>query len=114
MRENSATTTPQFNAPLPAGADPTHVDNWERFDRGFYRLVWSEPMPLPERLAPHHDIRVVCTQVPDGTVVTDDPANEGPFVYFCDQDHTPGGVRALAQALLAAADLADRWAGVQR
>lgn len=108
------TITPSTDVPLPSGADP-EVDNWEACEDGFvYRLVWSTPVPLPETLAvAHNDIRVVCTQLPDGLIVTDDPTREGPFVYFGNQDYRAEDIRVLAQALLTAADLADQWAGVK-
>src|SRR4051812_21450632 len=111
MRKNGATAIPQFDAPLPVSADPSHVDKWELFDKGFYRLVWSNPIPLPAELAQQHHIRVVCTQLPNGEVVSDDPEQEGPFIYFGDQDYRAAATRALVQALLVAADLADEWAG---
>ncbi len=71
------------------------------------RLVWSTPMPLPEHLS-SYDIRLVATQRPDGTIVSDDAA-EGPLVYIGGDDYTPGDVRVIATALLTAADLADKW-----
>lgn len=93
--------------PLPLGANPASAGEWDDDGpQGRYRLVWSEPMPLPEELATE-DVRVVATQLVDGTIVAE--GTDQPLVYVGISDYTIHASRALAQAILDAADLADRW-----
>ncbi len=74
------------------------------------RLIWSDEQPLPEHLA-EHCIQAVVAQRPDGSIVLDDPSL-APRIYILDGAHTTEDARALAAALVSAADLADRWTGV--
>ena len=50
---------------------------------------------------------MVVTQFADGTIGTAEP--DAPLVYIGQDDYTPESARALAAAILAAADLADKW-----
>lgn len=93
---------------LPAGAD-IESDDWYTDEGVTQRLVWSRPMPLPEHLATN-DIRVVVLQHADGTIVNAKGDDE-PLVYHGCSDYTIDDARTIAQALLAAADLADNWVG---
>jgi hypothetical protein len=92
--------------PLPTGADPENVDDWQTDDGVTSRLVWSQREPLPDHLA--HDVLVVASQLTDGSIVSGN-ALEGPFVYCSGEDYSVADARAIAQALMNAADLADRW-----
>lgn len=93
---------------LPPGADP-ESDGWEIHGSAYQRLVWSTPMPLPEHLA-SHDVRVVVTQIADGTLINNHDDDQ-PLVYYGSEDYLPADARLIAQALNAAADLADFWGG---
>lgn len=97
--------------PLPLGADSDMSEREfeDQGDAGFARLVWSNAMPLPERLA-NHNIQAVVAQRPDGTVVTEDPCL-APRVYLWDSAYEIAEARAVAKALTDAANLADRWCG---
>lgn len=99
------------DVPLPAGADDemSERDFEDQGDAGFARLVWSNTMPLPERLA-NHNVQAVIAQRPDGTVVTDNPGL-APRVYLWDTAYEIAEARAVAKALTDAANLADRWCG---
>jgi hypothetical protein len=91
---------------LPPGADPEFTDEWEAeisVPTGWYRTVWSRY--FSERLW----IRAVATQYLDGTLDTD---KEAPRVFLDDDCYTPQEAREAAAALIAAADLADQWAGI--
>ena len=72
------------------------------------RLVWSTPMPLPDNLGASFYIRVVATQRVDGTLVPD--GADAPAVYIDHGPYSPTDIRTVAQAMLAAADLAEEWA----
>ncbi|WP_207770674.1 hypothetical protein [Mycobacteroides abscessus] len=98
--------------PLPLGADSEMSERVfeDQGDAGFARLVWSNTMPLPERLA-NHNIQAVVAQRPDGTVVTEDPCL-APRVYLWDTAYEIADARAVAKALTDAADLADQWTGL--
>lgn len=102
MMTRSTDTTP--DVPLPPGAVPPY--DWES---GLtpadpkWRCIWSPPME--ESI----DVRCVVTQYLDGTI-----ANEGddaPLVYIGCDDFLTDDARAIAKSIIAAADLADRWAG---
>jgi hypothetical protein len=41
---------------LPPGADTDNVGDWQTWNDVACRLVWSHPMPLPDRLA-RYDVR---------------------------------------------------------
>ncbi|SLF30442.1 Uncharacterised protein [Mycobacteroides abscessus subsp. bolletii] len=100
------------DVPLPAGADDEMSEREfeDQGDAGFARLVWSNEMPLPERLV-NHNIQAVVAQRPDGTVVTEDPSL-APRVYLWDTAYEIADARTVAKALTDAADLADQWAGL--
>ncbi|MBE5430068.1 hypothetical protein [Mycobacteroides abscessus] len=102
------------DVPLPAGADDemSERDFEDQGDAGFARLVWSNEMPLPERLG-DHNIQAVVAQRPDGTVVTED-VSLAPRVYLRDSAYEIADARAVAKALTDAADLADLWIGGAR
>ncbi|BBY33373.1 hypothetical protein BST33_09975 [Mycolicibacter minnesotensis] len=94
-----------YAIPLPPGADPGHVDDWEIVDGCPIRMVWSEkPNGLSEDLAP----RAVCAQLGDGRVTVE---NDPPEVYFADTSMSADDARKVAAALIEVADLADLWAG---
>lgn len=96
---------------LPTGADDEMSEREfeDQGDAGFARLVWSTVQPLPEHLS-NHNIQAVVAQRPDGSVVTDDPSL-APRVYLWDTAYEIADARAVAKALTAAANLADRWRG---
>ena len=102
-------TAPTSCPALPPGADHAS-DDWETHDGVTQRLVWSTPMALPDHLR-SYDIRVVVTQIADGTLVNNH-GDDQPLVYFCAEDYLPADARLIAQALIGAADLADVWGGV--
>lgn len=123
MRENSATNLSHSaypEVPRPAGADydRTCIDNWETSDGRPYRLVWSRPLPIdnawvvPVPGFADTDVRVVVTQFLDGSIAT--IGDDAPLVYVGGDDYTPESARALGAAIIAAADLAEQWTGVQR
>ncbi len=97
---------------LPPGADPNPLDGWEPNIDGKpdYRRVWSAPYEPSSEL----DIRVAGIQFCDGTIANGegDP-DDAPLVYINGRDLHPDHARAIAQALLETADLADPWAGVK-
>ncbi len=97
--------------PLPHGADPDQVEDWETEKSGesttTSRLVWSTPI-LPEQAGV--GVCVVASQRPDGSIIAEDDI-EGPLIYVGNDDYTLGDARMLATALVQAADLADQWAG---
>ncbi|MDO3074765.1 hypothetical protein P5V19_16875 [Mycobacteroides abscessus subsp. abscessus] len=103
--------TQPANIGLPSGADDEMSEREfeDQGDTGFARLVWSNTMPLPERLA-NHNIQAVIAQRPDGTIVTEDPSL-APRVYLWDTAYEIVDARAVAKALTDAANLADRWCG---
>jgi hypothetical protein len=92
---------------LPIGADPERIDNWETDDGVTSRLVWSLPDPRTQRFS--HDVRIVVSQLLDGSIITDD-ATEEPLVYVDGEDYSLAHARILALALIEATELADRWA----
>ena len=102
-------TAPTSCPALPPGADHAS-DDWETYDGVTQRLVWPTPMALPDHLS-SYDIRVVVTQIADGTLVNNH-GDDQPLVYFCAEDYLPADARLIAQALIGAADLADVWGGV--
>jgi hypothetical protein len=59
------------------------------------------------------DVRVVCTQAGDGHIVIDDPIEPPVEIYWADTGYPPAVARAVAAAILKAADLADQWASRQ-
>lgn len=95
------------DVPLPAGADssPSYDDEWQPAQDGHpaYRCVWSPP------LGSSVYIRTVAVQYDDGSIAT--TGEDAPLVYIENTDYTPAAARAVAKALLCAADLADAWAG---
>ena len=99
--------TQALDVALPAGADPTHVDNWETDNGVTSRLVWSTPHPLPSQFS--CDVRVVASQRTDGSIITGEP-HEEPLFYLDGQDFTLAQARMLAQALSAVVNLAEGWA----
>ncbi|MDP7731499.1 hypothetical protein [Mycobacterium sp. TY813] len=101
------TITPTPDPALPPGADPENVDGWD-CEAPSTRLVWSTPMPLPDHLE-CYDIRLVASQRRDGTIVSSDA--DGPLVYIGGEDYTPNDARLVADALVKAANLADKWGG---
>lgn len=96
---------------LPSGADDEMSEREfeDQGDAGFARLIWSNTMPLPERLA-NHNVQAVIAQRPDGTVVTEYPSL-APRVYLWDTAYEIADARAVAKALTDAANLADHWCG---
>src|SRR5690349_13229993 len=101
-RQMTAPTTTD----LPAGADPENSDYWDTSDAVAYRLIWSRPQPLPDELA-RENVRAVVVQYADGRIATD--GDDAPLVYCGGSDYSVTTARALGNALLAAADLADEW-----
>lgn len=99
------TTNPTPDIPFPPGADPDYTEGWEPAENGksAYRLVWSKPFDAITR------IRAVVVQYADGTVATE--GDDAPLVYLGSDDFLPDDARAIAQTLVDAADLADKWAG---
>lgn len=107
------TITPPTVIALPPGADsnPEFVDDWQPAEDGrrAYRLVWSKPHE------PCLDIRVVVVQFDDGVIADgDDNPDDAPLVYIGGSDFVSDDARAIAQSIIRAADLADKWAGVAR
>ncbi|BBZ04879.1 hypothetical protein MCHIJ_43160 [Mycolicibacterium chitae] len=100
------TTTAHPDIAPPPGADASYTDDWQSPTDGApgYRCVWS-----PEFSRGKEDIRCVVTQFEDGTVATE--GDDGPHVYLNDSGHTVADARRIAKAILAAADLAEQWAG---
>lgn len=93
--------------PLPAGADPDVFD-WD----GEARVVFSYPMSLTGSLADDYDIRAAVVQRQDGTIVTE--GIDDPLIFLnADRHATVAEVRQLANAMLDAADLVDRWTDPQ-
>lgn len=97
-----------LDAQLPAGVEATDVDPWEPagVDYPEYRMFWSKS--LHAKLW----VRVVGVQYADGSVAA--TGSDAPLVYIEHNEFTPRAVRDLAAALLAAADLAEEWAGSSR
>jgi hypothetical protein len=97
-------------APLPAGADTSQVDEWQTDRDGrTTRLVWSLPMGTWARPQVGYNddvVTAVVTQHRDGSIVT--AAADAPLVYVGDTAHSPESARELAHSLLAAADWAER------
>ena len=99
---------------LPALPDGVDILNQEPFcpdadGNNAYRLVWSLPAEVPDNLA-NLDIRLVATQLADGSFVTENTDDhEAPTIYVGGDHYTTTDARALAQALTDAADLADQW-----
>jgi len=102
------TVTQPADVPLPDGADREDIDDWQTDDGVTSRLVWSLPDPNPQQFG--CDVRVVACQRVDGSIITDGPHAET-LVYVDDEDYSLAHARILAQALIEAVDLADRWAG---
>lgn len=100
-------TAPDPEVPLPAGADPDNVDNWELDSGKTSRLVWSRPNPYAQNFK--CDVRLVASQRPDGTIITGDPVEE-PLVYVDGQDFSLSQARTLSLALAQAVALAQQWA----
>lgn len=92
---------------LPPGADADFPgnDDWQPAEDGHptYRCVWSPPVGGSVY------IRTVAVQYDDGSVAN--TGGDAPLVYIENTDYTPAAARAVAKALLQAADLADAWAG---
>lgn len=89
---------------LPEACDPDITHDWDDDDT---QMVWSHRIghkDLPE------DIRVYGFQDRDGTILTG--GRHQPRVSVRDDlSLSPAGAREFGAALIAAADLADRWAG---
>ncbi len=94
---------------LPPGADQSgdRTDEWQPAQYGFqaYRCVWSESF------AQSPDVRAVVVQYADGSIARE--GDDRPLIYIGNDDCSIAEARALAVALIAAADLADGWAGQQ-
>ena len=99
--------------PLPVGADthPELVDDWQPNDDGQpdYRCCWTPALTLTPKLD-KLDVRGVVTQLADGTIITE--GDDQPHIYLYGDNFTRDEVRALANALMATADILDIWAGV--
>ncbi|MFL0276986.1 hypothetical protein [Mycobacterium sp. SMC-19] len=97
-----------YTVPQPPGADPGHTDEFETDDTTGItsRCVWSPTFELPAPL-PDLGIRVGAVQLDDGTLVIEGP--EAPRIFADSGNYSAADARALAGALLAAADLTDQW-----
>lgn len=101
---------------LPTGADPSWRDEWQDYGDGrAYRLVWSPAMPGWSRpgfqKGDVQDVRVAVTQFSDGTIGTD--GDDEPMIHADDAGMSVAETRRFSRALLAAADLAEEWSGLQ-
>jgi hypothetical protein len=102
------TVTQQPEVALPPGADSTHQhpDEWEPHedaDHPAYRCVWSQAFHQAA------DIRAVVVQFADGRIASE--GQDAPLIYINGDDYLPDDARAVATAIVAAADLADQWVG---
>lgn len=98
--------TQPTDVPLPAGADPDNVDNWEMDNGVTSRLVWSIPDAAAQEF--NCDVRLVASQRTDGTIIFGNPADE-PLVYIDGSDYTLNQAATLTLALFDAIRLAGNW-----
>ncbi len=92
---------------LPPGTDSNAVDEWQIDRTGeypTYRCIWSTPLSNDSR----YHLKVVGVQLADGSMCVE--TGDAPAVYLDHDPMTPEAARAMAAALNAAADLAERWA----
>lgn len=92
---------------LPPGTDSNAVDEWQIDKTGgypTYRCIWSTPLSNDSR----YHLKVVGVQLIDGSICME--PGDAPAVYLDHEPMTPEAARAMAAALIAAADLAERWA----
>lgn len=87
--------------PLPEGA--AHAEDWEPEPGA--PTGWSRDVLSRDQIG---NIAVWAMQFRDGTIATGD---NGPKVMIGDRSYPPEAARLLADALIDAADLAERWAG---
>lgn len=85
--------TAEATPPLPPGTDVTCVGSWEESSDTTFRLCWSPPIPLPDRVS-HLDIRAVVEQRPDGVIA------KAPSVYLADHGWSVPDARLIGRALL--------------
>lgn len=91
--------------PLPVGARPEDANDWQPAVGSVpgYRCV-STPVAAVAGV----EVRGVVVQWADGTVAAD--GNDRPRVFLDDTQYDLDEARALADAIRAAADLAESWA----
>ncbi|RIT28916.1 hypothetical protein D2E76_26455 [Mycobacteroides abscessus] len=111
----TATTSQRQDArveqlPLPLGADPDEVDDWQVNDDGSrYRHVWSGPADLPEGIS-DLDIRCVVTQYEDGGIAAE--GVDGPEIYVATSSYSPTAAFLVALAIIKATTQALQWVAV--
>ena len=104
----SQASTSESGVSPPAGAVPPAEDDWQHPGDGSpaYRYVWSEQFDAAT------EVRAVVCQYDDGRIGAE--GDDAPLVYVGPDECSPADARALAAAIVRAADLAETWAGVAR
>ena len=109
---NDSTLAQPTDVPLPIGADPENVDKFETDEGVTSRLIWSIPDPhihIDVRTSTSCDLRIVASQLLDGSIVGEDNDTDCPLVYVDGVDYTLTQARDLVVALRNAVSLAERW-----
>ncbi|SHX61560.1 Uncharacterised protein [Mycobacteroides abscessus subsp. bolletii] len=94
------------DVPLPMGADPGEMDDWQvNPDGSRYRFVWS-PQFGPERL----EIRSVVCQYGDGSIAPDG-GEQAPEIWIGGEIYDIASAYQAANAIIQAVTQAVQWAG---
>jgi hypothetical protein len=99
-------TTTISDVPVPSDARP---DTWQDDSPQPYRVVFGELRAIDGIHVDRVSVQGTAIQFPDGRV-DDGSQHEPPQVYLGDEALSVAQARALAAALVEAADEADGWA----
>ncbi|OHU60347.1 hypothetical protein BKG82_07825 [Mycobacteroides chelonae] len=106
MITSSSDTEQASDVPLPVGADPAEMDDWQvNPDGSRYRFVWS-PQFGPDRL----EIRGVVCQYGDGAIAPDG-SEHAPEIWIGGETYDIASAYQAANAIIQAVTQAVQWAG---